>query len=529
MVTRREFLSTAAAGALAAAPASKPNIVLFYADDLDADELGCFRDTKLMPSYTSLKKMGVSGGRGYEDPVMLTPNIDGLARNGAVFSRFYISSPVCTPSRYSLMSGRHANRSPGYLRNNPAGTPGFIAWNTPLGAEETNLAKSLKQLGYATGIVGKWHNFDRDSGVNELERGFAEDADPREPTMRETLRKRHERACQVLREGCGFDYADRINVGNTEQVRPTAIRGQNLEWHTEGALDFLKRYHGRPFFLYYPLPVPHGQYFDLRRLNPLATTAGMLDKAPEVQPSRENVFQRVKAAGIAERNAMATWMDDSVGVVLKALEDYGVAGNTIVIFISDNPSRGKNTCYESARVPAMMRWPGRVKAGSMMASISANFDIAATLIEAAGGVAPADMRIDGRSFLPQLLGKPEPKDWRKHLLIQIHNSRAVVTKRWKYVANRVSPELAEKMRAEAGSQGERTAFWNGIKQNRFNADVDFPAYWDADQLYDLDADLYERRNLAGDAANAAVLKDMKKRLADLLAPLPHTFGEFKKS
>jgi arylsulfatase A-like enzyme len=517
MSTRRDFLCAAAAAALP----SKPNIVLFYADDLDADELNCFRDTKLMPSYTALKKMGGPAGRGYSDP-MLTPHIDSLARDGAVFSRFYISSPVCTPSRYSLLAGRHATRSPGFLRNFPVGSPAFVAWNTPLGAEETNLAKSLKQLGYATGMVGKWHNFDRDSGVNEIERSYAEDADPREPSMRDTLRKRHERARQVLME-CGFDFADRVNIGNTEQVRPTAIRGQNLEWHTEGALEFLKQYHDRPFFLYYPLPVPHGQYFSMRRLNPLATTAGMLDKAPEVQPSRENVYERLKAAGIEERNAMATWMDDTVGVILEALETYGAAKNTIVLFISDNPSRGKNTCYESARVPAIMRWPGRVKPGSIMNSLCANFDVAATLIEAAGGTPPADMLLDGRSFLPQLLGKREPKDWRQHLLIQIHNSRGVVTRRWKYIANRVPPKLAEQMRAEAAAGGERTAFWNGIKQNRFNADVDFPAYWDADQLYDLDADLYERRNIN----NPAVLADMKKRLAAALAPLPHTFGEFK--
>jgi arylsulfatase A-like enzyme len=224
---------------------------------------------------------------------------------------------------------------------------------------------------------------------------------------------------------------------------------------------------------------------------------------------------------------MATWMDDSVGAVLRALDGYGLARNTIVLFISDNPTRGKNTCYEGARVPALVRWPARVRPGARLHSLCANLDIGATLIEAAGGAAPADMRLDGRSFLAQLTGAPEPKDWRRHLLLEIHNSRAVVTRRWKYIANRVSPELAAKMRAEASGPGPRTAFWNGVGQNRFNADADFPAYFDADQLYDLDADLYERRNLAAQPGPSEVLADMKKRLVELLAPLPHTFGEFR--
>ena len=279
--------------------------------------------------------------------------------------------------------------------------------------------------------------------------------------------------------------------------------------------------------------MPHGQYFDLNRLNPLATTAGMLDKAPEVQPPRASVHERLRKAGIHPRNAMATWMDDSVGVILKKLDEYQVAGNTIVLFLSDNPSRGKNSCYEGARVPAIVRWPGRVKAGARIGTLCANIDVPATLIEAAGGTAPADMRQDGRSFLAQLTGRPDPAGWRTELLLEVNNSRAAVGRRWKYIANRMTGKEEEAMRADsedaARSGRPRRVGWNGVDHHLYNADADFPAYFDPDQLYDLDADLHERVNLAARPAHADVLAEMKTALARLLAPLPHSFGEFKRS
>ncbi len=113
------------------------------------------------------------------------------------------------------------------------------------------------------------------------------------------------------------------------------------------------------------------------------------------------------------------------------------------------------------------------------------------------------------------------RDWRRQLLLEIHHSRAVVTRQWKYIANRAPAETAAAMQAEARAaaegKGERTIGWNGLNHHNFNAERDFPAYFDADQLYDLDGDLYERRNLA--AAKPDVVADMKKRLSELLTHL----------
>lgn len=502
---RREFLAVPAL-ALAAAE-RQPDIVLFYADDLDADELGWSAKSDNYPSPTRADQ------RGYSDPRMLTPNIDKLAREGAELTRFYITSPVCTPSRTSLLTGKYASRA--LVESQPPPRPAIIQWNTHIRPADWNVAKELKKLGYVTGIVGKWHNFPGEEKLREVDPGFELEADPRDPAIKARLEERHRRACEALRLRYGFDFADRINIGNTEQSRPAAIRGQNLEWHTEGALEFLRQKHNRPLFLYYPLPVPHGAYRDIRKLNPLATTAGLLDKPPAGSPSRESVYERLEKAGIEQRNSMATWMDDAVGVLLDAIPD---PQNTIVLFISDHASRGKNSVYEGARVIATVRWPKRIKPGTRVDSLCANLDVPATLIEAAGAKPPAT---DGRSFLPQLLGKPEPKNWRRELLLEIHNSRAVVTRKYKYVANRVVPEVLERVQA-------REVFWHNSKTQTYNLDRDFPAYFDSDQLYDLEDDLFERRNLAGDPKYANALSDMRQRMARALASLPHAFGEFRR-
>jgi arylsulfatase A-like enzyme len=350
------------------------------------------------------------------------------------------------------------------------------------------------------------------------------------------LEAQYAHAQAQIRE-CGFDYVERINIGNTEEIHPKAIRFQNMEWHTEGALEFLDKFGKQPFFLYFPTPVPHGNYapkvFQTR--DPLATTAGMLDKAPTPQPSREDVLARLRAAAIDERHAMGTWQDDSVGAILRKLEELGVADNTMVIHISDHQSRGKYTCYEGARVPAAIRWPGKIRAGTRIDALCANIDIHATLIEAAGGAVPGDLG-DGRSLLPLLLGSGQPPaDWRDSLFLEISNIRAVVTKDWKFIANRTTGKIRDAIeadvRAAAAENRPRRVGWEGSpdpkgKGVRYASDRAFPAYFDPDQLYDLRSDWLEQRNLASDPAHAGQLAKMKDLLRTYLARLPHSFGEF---
>jgi hypothetical protein len=183
---------------------------------------------------------------------MLTPHIDSLAATGAALTRFYITSPVCTPSRYTLLTGRLASRSPGFVEKFPPGSHATMGWDTPIGREETSLPKCLQQAGYRTGLVGKWHNFPKDK-VFQKEYILPHDstlADIRKPGVAEGMRANYDKALAILRDGYGWDYVDRINIGSTVF---------NLEWLLEGALEFIEQNSNRPFFLYVSLPVPHGR------------------------------------------------------------------------------------------------------------------------------------------------------------------------------------------------------------------------------------------------------------------------------
>jgi arylsulfatase A-like enzyme len=529
----------------------KPNIVLFYADDLDFDDISLYDITKF-PCYTGAKKLGYyriqkdgwfvqnnrrlkRGEHGfYNDERMLTPNIENLANQGARFSRFYITSSICTPSRYSLLTGRYATRSPFFLSRNPAGTRANLQWDAFIGDTETTLVKELKKAGYITGFVGKWHN----GAPNATVSGVAPNADPYDPAIKPKIAAPYQRGITHLKEKIGFDFAERAYFENKEQLGlPKRMQTHNLEWITEGALKFMDENSGSPFFLYMPLTEPHGQYYsDWPEEDPLATPAGMLDKVPEVQPSRKDVLKRVEAAGIDPRNAMATWIDDSVGAVLKKLKDLGLEDDTVVIFTSDHQSRGKCTCYEGCRVPFIMRWPGRIKPGSWFHGLTANIDIAATLLEIAGAAPPSDMVRDGQSFLSEVIDHKQPENRRRSLLLECSYIRAVVTDKWKYIANRPTQEITQKMQAEAKACEDtemRRIDWSGRSNWHkdeqgviYSSNRDFLHYFDPDQLYNLEEDPFEQNNLIADERYKERLKGLKEELKRFLKTLPHEFAEF---
>lgn len=530
----------------------RPNIVLIYTDDLDFDEISPY-DNTLFPSYTGAKENGfyryqsdgifvqnnrplLNGEQGFfSDPRMHTPNIQRLADEGVIFERFYITTSVCTPSRYSLLTGRFATRSPGFLAKNPAGAEGNITWNSPLTPDENNIAKELNKLGYYTGIVGKWHN----GAPGAFDNSVTAESDPHDPAVLKKIREAYDRGRAYIQEQIGFDYAERMFFRNKESLGvPQTMRVHNLEWITEGALNFIDKADGQPFFLYMPLTIPHGQYYyDWIQDDPLATPAGWLDEVPDCIPSRREIVSKVERLGIDRRNALATQMDESVGAVLRKLAESDLLENTILIFASDHQSRGKFTCYEASRVPFIMRWPGKIKPGSRISDLFANVDIPATLIEIAGGQPPQTMIQDGISMLPALTHDPSYRK-RQSVYLECNNIRAVVTDRFKYIANRPSAKILEDMAAEvkeASQTGKlRQIGWSGRRNWHvdeegvvYSADRDFPHYFDADQLYDLLSDPFEQHNIIDDPKMAQTAVSLKIKLGEYLNTLPHTFGEFK--
>jgi arylsulfatase A-like enzyme len=497
----------------------KPNIVIIFADDLDADEIAVTaEDTDTWPTPSGAKQVigkNVKAG----NPKLLTPAIDSLATDGMLFTRFYVNATVCSSSRYCLLTGRQATAGPELQWDYPAGQHARLEWRPGIIREENNLPRELQKLGYRTGIIGKWHNIPKGEKLPKRDKkDHAANATYDHTRKADTVIKQHYRAHQkYLSKGFGWDVVDRMEWGNSIV---------NLDWQCEGALEFIEDSKGQPFFLYCALPVPHGQYSfqynDISTYDNRVSSNGILKTAPQVLPDVDDVFRRVDAAGVPRENAMATRMDDYVAAVLAKLDHLGIRDNTIVIYTSDHGSRGKNSVYQGgAKVPLLVSWPDKVEPGSLSDSLIGSIDIPATLVEIAGGELPEDMAQHNQSFLPQLLGQGEPGNWRKSLLIEAGNSKAVVTRDWSYVANRVTPEMAKAM---ADRPGE--VFWTGFDHHNYGNENMYAHFWDADQLYDLKNDLYEQNNLFEDPGFAKVRNAMQAEMDAFVDSLPHTFGEF---
>ena len=284
-----------------------------------------------------------------------------------------------------------------------------------------------------------------------------------------------------------------------------------------------------PFFLYMSSTLPHESLNATSEIDPLeslksdprTTPIGLLSEPLNVQPSRQDILDRVAARGFSEHSAVYTWIDDGVGAVLQKLSDLGIENNTVVIFASDHGVRGKFTCYETgARVPCIIKWPGTILPGSTCDNIITNIDFAPTLFDICGATPSSDMTLDGKSILPLLTG--QPVSWRNALLLEMAYTRAVVTDEWKYLAVRFPDNIQDLIDA-----GDRTDYaQDGRYQDvKFNADQDFPGYFDDDQLYNLTDDYLEQTNLAYDGNYAGTLEMMQTLMRLLSRGLPHTFKE----
>lgn len=339
-----------------------PNIVFILADDLGWTDLGC------------------QGSAYYK-----TPNIDRLASEGLRLTRYY-NCQNCAPTRASLMTGQHGARTGVYT----VGTgergraedrrmiPAPNKMEPPLHLEL--LPGALRRAGYATGMFGKWHLGD-DGPHHPGKRGFQEAI-----------------------------VADRRHYGFTTKPPVAGTGGRYLaDFLTDQAVDFIQRHAATPFFLYLPHFAVH---------SPI-----------EARPDYEAEWRAREPAGThwnATYAAMIQSLDESVGRVVETLEKLGLAGETLVIFSSDNggvggyqrtepPSErrgvtdnaplrgGKGTLYEGGlRVPFIVRWPGVVPSGATSPRPMAHVDLFPTLLAAAGGAPPANQPMDGLNLLALL-------------------------------------------------------------------------------------------------------------------------------
>jgi len=476
----------------------------------------------IIPDDTSHRMLGFGGGN------VLSPNLDSIARNGIVLDQFHCSAPACMPSRYSYLTGHYGGRCPSeQFRSGVRHEPYSVFFNTVLDPRrEMSLGHALQRAGYRTGHVGKWHvgagREDRDAMPR-----FDPHDDPRDPAVAARMARHQEKLCEIVRKA-GFDYAHSVIWGNYESL-PERAKNHNIEWITWGALKFIAQcaQERAPFFLSMATTTIHGpNHVSSLLADPHLTPAGYSDEHIGCQASRQSIYERLGKAGIEFNSTTAgvLWMDDAVGAVLQRLRELGIEERTLVIFSVDHgPSLGgKFTTYQrGTRIPFCAQWKGTLPAGRVVSALTQNVDFLPTLLDIAGADAPAEMTLDGRSLLPLMTGEQDDLPGRNDLYFEFGYTRAVRTERWKYIAWRLPRSLIERM--QAGDMDTLcTHFGRPLPPDRVQPNLltasllNYPHYFDPDQLYDLQNDPYERKNLAADNRYAPVLKDMKARLRKYL-------------
>jgi arylsulfatase A-like enzyme len=362
------------------ARAAQPNVVIIYADDFG---------------------WGETGVQGCKD--IPTPNIDSIAKNGLRFTQGYVAATYCSPSRAGLMTGRYPTRF-GHEFNAAARRGG-------LSLKETTLAKRLKDLGYATACVGKWHLGDSPD-YYPTARGFDE-------------------FYGTLANTPFYHPTNFIDSRKANEV--TAI--EDKEFYTtdaygERAVDWIgKQAADKPWFLYLPFNAQHA---------PLQAPQKYLDRFPNITDEKRKYFA-----------AMLTGMDDAVGRVLEKIRDSKQEERTIIWFIGDNggptqstssqngPLRGfKMTTFEGGpRVPFFAQWKGTFPAGKTYDLPVMNLDVMPTVVAAAGGNVSADDKVDGVDLLAYVTGKNEARPHEK-MFWRFGEQWAARSGDWKLVVSR---------------------------------------------------------------------------------------------
>jgi len=354
-----------------AIPAPRPpNIIFIYADDMGYGDVGCY-------GATAFK----------------TPKLDRMAAEGLRLTNFYSVSPICTPSRAALMTGRYAARmgiDQLHLRNVI-----FPGDKTGLPRTETTVAEALKKRGYSTACIGKWHLGHVES-YRPIDRGFD--------------------------YYFGIPYSNDMNpsplMRNADVIEEPANQDTLTRRYTEEAMSFIERSRTGPFFLYLAHNMPH------------------------IPLHASDAFRGKSAGGLY--GDVIQELDWSVGEVFAALKRLGLDNDTIVFFSSDNgpwyqgsagPLRGRKgwTFDGGIREPGIIRWPGKIRPGVSDEPL-ATIDFFATALELSGESHPesaAKAPLDGRSFLPFLLARTKPREPELYLFFDGQFLQTARFGRWK--------------------------------------------------------------------------------------------------
>jgi arylsulfatase A-like enzyme len=415
-------------------PAGRPNILLIVTDDQGYGDLGIHGNPKLQ-----------------------TPNLDGLARQGVRFRSFY-ASPVCSPTRASLLTGRYNYRT---------GIVDTYVGRSLMHGDELTLAEILSGAGYRTGIFGKWHLGDN-YPLRAMDQGF-----------QESLTLNGGGIGQPSDPPGGERYFNPLLRRNGQWMK---TEGYVSDVITDATIDFITRHRARPFFAYLafnaphtPLEVPAQKYAKYKAMNL------RIDDFPHAGHPISGKFDPDTTARIY---GMVENIDDNVGRVLDTLDTLKLAKDTVVIFLTDNGPqqprynagmlRLKGTVNEGGiRVPFFIRWPARFAAGREVDRIAAHIDITPTVLEICRVAKPRRARFDGISLLPLLDGA---RDWPdRTLFFQWHRGNV--------------PQMGRAFAAR--SQQYKLVQWQGAGEGAAVPGA-------APELFDMAADPLEERNIAAD-------------------------------
>jgi arylsulfatase A-like enzyme len=460
----------------------RPNIVYIFADDLGYGDLGCYGQTKIE-----------------------TPNIDALAKIGMLFTQHY-AMPVCAPSRYCLMTGINSGKA--FIRGNDEWGERGDVWSfkameenpslegqLPIPDSTITIAKLLKKNGYKTALVGKWGlgapmtaGEPNNQGFDYFYGSLCQRQDHQyypahlwENIFRVPLNNKV--------QDPNIKFPAELNSEDPANYKTYKQRDYSPDFMLDAALRFLDSVKNKPFFLYYPSPLPHASMQAPENLVEYYHKKFGYEKPFPGGSYVPCLYPR------ATRAAMITLLDQQVGAIIKKLKQEGVYNNTIIIFSSDNGSSneggadckffdsngpfknefgwGKGFLYEGGiRMPLIVSWPGKIKEGSKSEMINANWDFLPTVCEITNIKQPKN--IDGISYLPALLGKEKE---------QVHHDYLY----WEF------PQYG-------GQQAVRMGKWKGIRMNIIKGNLKI-------QLYDLDNDIREQHDVASE--HTEIVKQME--------------------
>ena len=474
--------------------AKKPNIIFVLADDQTPSYLSCY------------------------DGRTPTPHLDRLAREGMRFTSAHAVAPLCNPSRYTILTGHFPGRNFLNVEMARPGEAAIVLQNTRLNPDTPSIAEMLRNAGYFTGYVGKWHsNFELAALGAEHVPDMPQD--PNAPGADAAFAERQRLFALAIRNAARFEHVSHVVWGNNYGPPPLT---HNPEWLTDGAIEFLEKAKadGRPFFLHLANTVPHApNVCRVLEVDPRYTLGGKLAEPPKSHPPRSTIPERLQAAGlpVSSQQVGALLLDDQIGALRAALERLGLADNTLLIFTQDNGQIGKGSVYSGGTHAALiMRWPASIPAGTVVTENVSFVDFVPTFLAVAGATPPAGYQPDGVNLLSDAIKK------RSAIYCEAGVARSVIKGKFRYVAFRPTPTQIAAM--QSGKVKAALDAWGNERGGDNHWLIPYkPAFFEPDQLYDREQDPLERTNLAGDPKYADVLADMQAELQKYLATMPTPF------